>query len=406
MGLGLVVALTLAELSLRIVAGSSPGVRYLATAGVPRTAPPLKSLAEYLAWHSDQVQPHRSWLNHWTNSLGLHDQEFTLPKPPGRFRILALGDSFTYGLVPYEDTVMTIVEARLHDACPGMDLDLLNFGVGATGVHDYRTLLSLAFDEYEPDLVVIHFYAGNDGPDLFRHVHGRSPLEAHLRRSYLWTYGKNVVKLWRGVADPRLARRVERPGPGRPGRIPRGGAVIDPNYRIQDDDPLLVGPTLSEEAFERMMAEELTRLYLPREEGRVARAWRPVLEDLEAMRVQGTRDQARIALVVFPSALQVYPQLHADLADRLRTGRRHAPLSLAEIDPRLPNRTLDVYCREKGIPCLDVTDALVKASQESPAPLYKQRDTHWTVRGNRVAAEAEAASLVPLVCPRARRDRV
>ena len=59
-------------------------------------------------------------------------------------------------------------------------------------------------------------------------------------------------------------------------------------------------------------------------------------------------------------------------------------------------------CREKGIPCLDVTDALVKASQESPAPLYKKRDTHWTVRGNRVAAEAEAASLAPLVCPRAR----
>jgi hypothetical protein len=402
-GLGLVATLALAELSLRIVAGLSPGVRYLATAGVPRIAPPLKSLAEYLAWHSDQVQPHRSWLNHWTNSLGLHDLEFALPKPPGRFRILALGDSFTYGLVPYEDAVMTVVEARLRDACPGTDLDLLNFGVGATGVPDYRTLLSLAFDEYQPDLVVIHFYAGNDGPDLFRHVHDRSPVEAQLRRSYLWTYGKNVVKLWRGVADSRLARRVERPAAGRPGRIPRGGAVIDPDYRIRDDDPLLVGPTLSAEAFDRMMAEELRRLYLPREEGLAARAWRPVLADLEAMRVQVTRSQARIALVVFPSALQVYPELRASLVGRLRRERHRAPLSGAEIDPRLPNRALNGYCRQKGVSCLDVTEALVKASQESPAPLYKERDTHWTVRGNRVAAEAEAASLAPLVCPRARR---
>ena len=401
-GLGLVVALALAELSLRVIARLSPGVRYLATAGVHRIDPPFKSLAEYLAWHSDQVQPHRIFLNHWTNSLGLHDQEFTLPKPSGRFRILALGDSFTYGLVPYEDVAMTIVGARLHDACPGRDLDLLNFGVGGTGVHDYRIRLSLAFDEYEPDLVLVHFYAGNDGPDLFRQVHDRSPLEAWLRHSYLWTWGKNMAKLWRGVHDPRLGRRIERPAPARPGRTPRGGAVIDPDYRIPDDDPLLIGPTLSEEGFERMMAEELRQLYVPREEGQVARAWRYVLEDLDAMRAQVTRKQARIALVVFPSAAQVYPELRADLWDRLRKGSYGAPGSLGEIDPRLPNRTLAAYCRAKGIPCLDVTDALVRASQESPVPLYKKRDTHWTVRGNRVAAEAEAASLAPLVCPRAR----
>ena len=133
----------------------------------------------------------------------------------------------------------------------------------------------------------------------------------------------------------------------------------------------------------------------------MGRAWGPVLEDLDAMREQVTRSQTRIALVIFPSVLQVYPELRAYLTDRLRAGGRHASLSAAEIDPRLPNRTLDLYCRETGIPCLDVTDALVKASQESRAPLYKMRDTHWTVRGNRVAAEAEAARLVPLVCPRA-----
>jgi hypothetical protein len=373
-------------------------VRYLATAGVPRSVRAFTSLADYLAGQPE-VQPYRNWLNRWNNSLGLHDEEFTRPKPPGRFRILALGDSFTYAHVPYEDGVMTLVEARLRDTCPGMDLDLLNFGVGGSGVRDYRTMLSLAFAEYEPDLVLVHVYAGNDGPDLFRRVHGRSPLEASLGRSYVWTFGKNVIKLWRGVADPRLARRVEPPPPERPGRSPRGGAVVDPDRRIRDDDPLLMGPTLSDEAFERMMTEELTRLYRPPEDAHVARAWQPLLEHLDAMRAQVAGHRARIALVLYPSALQVYPEQRADLADRLRARGRHAPVSLEEIDPRLPNRVLAGYCREHGIPCLDVTDALEKARQDSPAPLYKQRDTHWTVRGNRVAAEAEAASLAPLVCP-------
>jgi hypothetical protein len=373
-------------------------VRYLATAGVPRTARAFTSLADYLAGQPE-LQPYRSWLNRWNNSLGFNDEEFTRPKPPGRFRILALGDSFTYAHVPYEDGVMALVEARLRETCPGMDLDLLNFGVGGSGVRDYRTMLSLAFAEYEPDLVLVHFYAGNDGPDLFRRVHGRSPLEAALGRSYVWTFGKNVIKLWRGVADPRLARRVEPPAPELPGRPPQGGAVVDPDRRIRDDDPLLMGPTLSDEAFERMMTEELTRLYRPLEDAHVARAWQPLLEHLDAMRAQVAGHRARIALVLFPSALQVYPEQRADLTDRLRARGRHAPGSLAEIDPRLPNRVLATYCREHAIPCLDVTDALENARQESPAPLYKQRDTHWTVRGNRVAAEAETASLAPLVCP-------
>jgi hypothetical protein len=398
-----VAALALTELSLRIVAWLSPGVRYLATAGVPRSAPDFQSLAEYVAWQPE-LQPHRDWLNRWNNSLGLHDEEFTLPKPPGRFRIMALGDSFTYAHVPYEEGVMTLVENRLREACPGMDLDLLNFGIGGTGVRDYRTILALAFGEYEPDLVLVHFYAGNDGPDLFRRVHGRSPIEAFLGRSYGWTFGKNAIKLWRGVANVGLARRVEPPAPEHPGRSPRGGGVVDPDRRIRDDDPLLVGPTLSDEAFERMMTEELTRLYRPPREAHVARAWQPILENLDAMRAQVAGGRARIALVVFPSALQVYPAQRADLTDRLRAGRRHAPVSLEEIDPRIPNRVLGAYCRETGIPCLDVTDALVKASHESAAPLYKQRDTHWTIRGNRVTAEAEAADLAPLVCPGARRD--
>jgi hypothetical protein len=175
--------------------------------------------------------------------------------------------------------------------------------------------------------------------------------------------------------------------------------VVDPDRRIRDDDPLLMGPTLSDEAFERMMTEELTRLYRPTEDAHVSRAWQPLLEHLDAMRAQVAGHRARIALVLYPSALQVYPEQRADLADRLRARGRHAPVSLEEIDPRLPNRVLAGYCREHGIPCLDVTDALEKARQDSPAPLYKQRDTHWTVRGNRVAAEAEAASLAPLICP-------
>ena len=81
----------------------------------------------------------------------------TDPQPEPRIwtRYVAVGDSFTYGLVPYPANVMTLLEQALRRACPHRDVDLLNFGIGATGVRDYRTLIELAYATYAPDLVLI-----------------------------------------------------------------------------------------------------------------------------------------------------------------------------------------------------------------------------------------------------------
>jgi hypothetical protein len=50
----------------------------------------------------------------FSNSLGFRDDEFTLEKPPGTFRIVALGDSFAFGAqVPFEDNFLYLLEGEL-----------------------------------------------------------------------------------------------------------------------------------------------------------------------------------------------------------------------------------------------------------------------------------------------------
>jgi hypothetical protein len=399
--LGIFLVAAPAELALRLIAVFSPETRYLATGrgGEPRRR--FASLQDYLATRAAHVVPHRGWFNYWTNALGFNDEEFTVPKPAGRFRVMAVGDSFTYGLVPYPQNVMTLLEAALRAACPDRDLDLLNFGIGGTNVTDYRTIIELGYATYEPDLVLVNFYAGNDSPDLYRRASEGPSLRSLLRHSYLWSYLRNVLVLRRSVPDAGvLAASVQGPAPAdrSADERPRGGQVVDPDHQLRGDEPALVGPIFDAKVFAGLLAVELGRFYVPPDARAVVRAWESTLEQIEAARAHVAGHGGRLAITLYPSVLQVNARLRSEAADQLRGRRRETKIAPDNIDPRLPNRTLLGYCREQSVPCFDLTPAFERASQESAEPLYKARELHWTPRGNRVAAEAQARHLAPLVC--------
>lgn len=66
-----------------------------------------------------------------TNALGMRDREYPAEKPPGSFRILALGDSVTFGVqVPVADTWENQLERALGSrGPPGESFEVLNLGV-------------------------------------------------------------------------------------------------------------------------------------------------------------------------------------------------------------------------------------------------------------------------------------
>jgi len=394
-------ALALGEGAVRLAAWWSPRVRDLAVPRDRRGAQGFTSLAEYLASQPTQVVPHRDWFNYWNNALGMNAEEFVVPKPSGRFRVLALGDSFTYGIVPYPQAVMTILETRLRESCPGQDLDVLNFGISGTGVRDYETIAMLSLATYDPDLVLVNFYAGNDGPDLYQFTHARARARrvlAVLDASRLWTLAGNALRLWQGVGDLGVGKAPPAASPSR-GGAPRGGMLVDPSRHVSDRVPALTGPVFTETAFVGVQADELRRMYRPADPALVDRAWRSVFAHLETIRMEAARRGRRMALAIYPSSLQVYPAQRAALVEALGHRTRYALLSLDAIDPWLPNRQLIAYCQGAALPCVDLTPVFIEASQASTEALYKERDTHWTIRGNRVAAEAEAPFLAGLVCP-------
>jgi hypothetical protein len=76
------------------------------------------------------------------NSKGFKDVEYQKEKKDGAFRILGIGDSFAYGVVPYENNYLTLVEEKLKQQ--GANVELINMGIPAIGP---RECLSLFVNE-------------------------------------------------------------------------------------------------------------------------------------------------------------------------------------------------------------------------------------------------------------------
>jgi hypothetical protein len=121
------------------------------------------------------------------NSLGFRGKEFT-PKPVNGYRIVALGDSFAFGVVPYDANYLTLIETSLQKNHP--NVDLLNMAIVGTGPVDYWELLRDEGLSYEPNLVLLSFFVGNDfvGPRR-RRLYEFSYVTTLIYRT--WTVGRS-----------------------------------------------------------------------------------------------------------------------------------------------------------------------------------------------------------------------
>ena len=99
------------------------------------------------------------------NSGGFRGPEFATPKPPGTVRIAVLGDSYTEAIqVPYEDTFASVAARKLAQ-CPllkGRRVEALNFGVDGYGTTQELVTLRQQVWAYQPDIVVLAIFLGND----------------------------------------------------------------------------------------------------------------------------------------------------------------------------------------------------------------------------------------------------
>lgn len=280
------------------------------------------------------------------NAGGFNDIDHPRDRLPGTARrIVAIGDSFVLGVVPYRDNFLTRLEGAL---APAGHVEVINIGIPATEPADYLAMLVHEGLAYRPDTVLVHVFIGND-------------FEAPGARWYDHSFTVTFLRaLWR-------LRSGTPPAPAASGGL----------ATYQDDQPSLSRDRFLEIEVDRSWVYDAGEAALAPAVARVAGA-------LETMRDVARRAGADLAVVLIPDEVQV----DAALADQVTRASNRAP---AGLDFDRPNRLLTVALEAEGIPVLDLLPVFRAAA--SRERLYKPQDTHWNIAGNRLAASAIAAFL-------------
>jgi lysophospholipase L1-like esterase len=316
-----------------------------------------------------------------TNSLGLRGPEL-VPKPAGVRRVLALGDSYTFGhAVEAAETWPAVLQRRLNSGGASR-WEVVNAGVSGHGTGQQLLMYELLEDRVEPDAVVLGFAVVNDVLDnlcvegeqfggraeipCFRVDDGRlvaaPPRRALEAAGGTWWPRPQVAELFMAQAkratlwNPRFLTLAQSLG-----------------IRVRDA---------------RLLPDTVASWFDPRfvEDG-----WpltRRLLQELRArLQSRGTP----LVVLLIPAALQVDPSLQRVLT---ALADPRPPIQAFLSDPHRPQRLLADFCHGEALACVDPLPALLQAARHGERPYYPI-DGHWTPAAHALAAAAVLPRLDP-----------
>lgn len=298
-----------------------------------------------------------------SNGLGFRDaNDYSIDRTGVAYRAVAIGDSFTAGTVPLDETWKHRLEARLRQAGDGR-IEIINLGIAGTGPADYLRVLSTLGLRLAPDLVLVGFYAGNDfmdnAPGHQRTLVNGWPMEVRYPR-------------WFGGLTPERFYLMT--------YLTRGLKPVWDAYRQRTElaqGEVREAGTYSREAFLRQRRHWI-RVYERADSPWFRGQWSAVQRWLREMQQSSRSRRAEFVLALLPDQMQAEDALRREVLDHFR-------LDAAAYDFEKPQRLLRAFGAEAGI---RVVDMLPRFRAEGHAGgLYQVRDSHWNAKGNALAAD-------------------
>ncbi|MBL6934725.1 MAG: SGNH/GDSL hydrolase family protein [Alphaproteobacteria bacterium] len=360
----LLLALAMAEIALRIA-----GISY----------PEFNRLDARLGWapragvEGTYAFEGRTYLR--INGDGFRDVDHDPAKPEGVLRVAVLGDSFTEAReVALGDTYWKVMERGLSGclAASGQKAEVLGFAVNGYGTAQQLMVLEDSVWRYDPDVVVLAFFTGND---LWNNSFD---LEGHSDRPY------RVLRDGELAPDPRSAKGL---------RFTVKKVWSDIKHGLFN---ALRTIQLGRQAYKRartwaehrddgvsgqLMAGLNSALYREPQDESWRETWNITEALIRAMKKNVSANGAEFWLVTLSNPVQVHPDgaLRAQIA-----------ADLGVTDLTYADRRLARFAETESIPAVTLVDPLRAYAETHGTGLHGSGDFaggHWNPTGHKVTGE-------------------
>jgi len=291
-----------------------------------------------------------------TNQFGFNDRDYPLQKAPDTFRVLVLGDSFSWA-GGHDGNYTAILERRLESYYGSHKVDVINAGYSGTHTGEQLALLKKFGLQYNPDLVILGFFVGNDfldgDPNRKRIIVNGVYIDIDKRREHK-IFGYPIV----------LPSRL----------LP----LLLQKYRVYEEQKNAGKGTFSEDTYLTIEKFRLDFFNMRSfEQGRYQQNIDYILQSALEMNDLLKSRHIDFVVAIYPDEFQVNPDLFNAILQKFKLRREDYDLKLAQ-------NLLESFLNSKGITYIDFLDRFMTEGRK--APLYELRDSHWNGAGNQLAA--------------------
>lgn len=301
------------------------------------------------------VNPHFMGAGVRVNALGFRGAELDAPKPEGRFRLLAVGDSVTFGFgVPEEAGFVSLLADGLK--AKGKDVDVVNHGLPGAGLPYYLHSIRRYCEPLDADAMIVSVVLN----DIVEYKPEES-LDVPVPGS-------------RANADPAAWSRFT-----------RGSYALTAGFKQLKSLLYAVG------VLDLKDSPGYRFVVLETDPAAAARAWEASLAVLDLTVEAASACGVPLGVVVFPLEVQLSEAALASYREGIGV-----PLAATALD-MAPQLVLSEWAASRGVPLIDLRPAFVK---DEPGALFL-RDAyvnldpvHPSVLGHRRTADQLEPALV------------
>ncbi len=334
------------------------------------------------------------------NALGFRDREWNILKNSNTTRILAIGDSFTFGMgVELEQTWPKLLESKLSEQ--GYAVEVANLGKAGADPAAYADIAKKAVPLLKPDIILIALLQGDDLAQTIRQIRSGQTKDKNtlLNRSagyleqvayYLYPNTSRILKdttpqgsgfsskerllenIWKYQAEKMTAGYTGE----KKIRFESMGAIPRDMFLNGHLNPAIVNMAISDPQYFATTLEEDNAL--------VMSGWRKIQDYL--LEIATTAGDADIIVLSVP--------LGTFVSDQVWEGRTEMGFTTFSemLRTNIPDKALEKICMEIGIPCISATEVFRRVSLEKP--LFYKYDGHFNPTGHALFAEQVSPHLL------------